>query len=294
MFATSPVKNSTNHYGGNYNKSVTIGGVPDNIDNPTPDNHLRFNGRAFENTDFTEAYMSAWINPPSALTQDFYIFQKTNEFSFKCAKVVGGSMYLCAEYYNGSGMTLVTSTLTVTANKWTNVGVHFNRQNNKITFFKKELDATSSVTDVHTGLSPTMSINTTATNDIRTFIENNTNQTVLVDNLRIDLGHFNGIDKFIEYADENNEVTISQITNNTWTHVAATYESSKGRVKMYHNGQQVAEYNNYNVVPTNDSNQPVFIGKYGDSVITNDVMLSDVKVYDKVLTDKQISDLYNA
>ena len=63
---------------------------------------------------------------------------------------------------------------------------------------------------------------------------------------------------------------------------------------MYHDGVQVAEFNNYNVVPTNDSNQPVFIGKYGDTVISDNVMLSDVKVYDKVLTEKQISDLYAA
>ena len=289
VFASPPIKSSSNHYGGTYNKSVAIGG--------NPDNHLQFNGTSFDNVDFTESYMSSWINPPVALTQDFYIFQKTDEFSFKCAKDVSGSMYLCAEYYNGTGMTLVTSTLTVTVNKWTNVGVHFNRQNNKLTFFKKEVDVSSSEIDVHDNLSPTMSINTTATTatNIRTFIENNTSNTVVyVDNLRIDLGYFNGTDKFIEFADVNNEVSISQIENDTWTHVAATYESSKGRVKMYHNGAQVAEFNNYNVVPTNDSNQPVFIGKYGDSVITDNVMLSDVKVYDKVLTDKQISDLYEA
>jgi hypothetical protein len=123
-------------------------------------------------------------------------------------------------------------------------------------------------------------------------IVTNLSNTVYVDNLRIDLGHFSGTDKFIEFADTNNEVSIPQITNDTWTHVAATYESAKGRVKMYHDGAQVAEFNNYNVVPTNDSNQPVFIGKYGDTVISDNVMLSDVKVYDKVLTEKQISDLY--
>ena len=276
IFSTPPVRSSDNHYGGTYNKSAAIGG--------NPDNHLKFSGNAFANSDFSEAYMSAWIKPPT-LTEDFYIFKKDGEFAFKCAKTTN---YLCADF----GSTTVTSTLTVTADEWTNVGVHFNKQNGKITFFKKALSATSSEVDIKT--SQTLSV-TANTNDIRTFIENNTtNQIVEVDNLRIDLGYFNGTDKFIEIADVNNEVSIPQITNDTWTHVAATYESAKGRVKMYHNGAQVAEFNNYNVVPTNDSNQPVFIGKYGDTVISDNVMLSDVKVYDKVLTDKQISDLYEA
>ena len=276
IFASPPVKSSSSHYGGTYNKSVAIGG--------DPDNHLKFSGKAFANSDFSEAYMSAWINTPT-LANDFYIFNKEGEFAFKCAS----TNYLCAKVGNGS--TFVTSTLTVTPGEWTNVGVHFNKQNGKITFFKKALSATSSEVDIKTG--QTLSV-TANTNDIRTFIENNTtNQIVEVDNLRIDLGYFNGTDKFIEIADVNNEVSIPQITND-WTHVAATYESAKGRVKMYHNGAQVAEFNNYNVVPTNDSNQPVFIGKYGDTVISDNVMLSDVKVYDKVLTDKQISDLYEA
>lgn len=276
IFASPPVRSIDSHYGGTYNKSVAIGG--------DPDNHLKFSGSAFDNSDFSESYMSAWIKPPT-FTEDFYIFKKVGEFAFKCAKTTN---YLCADF----GSTTVTSTLTVTADEWTNVGVHFNKQNGKITFFKKALSATSSEVDIKTG--QTLSV-TANTNDIRTFIENNTtNQIVEVDNLRIDLGYFNGTDKFIEIADVNNEVSIPQITNDTWTHVAATYESAKGRVKMYHNGAQVAEFNNYNVVPTNDSNQPVFIGKYGDTVISDNVMLSDVKVYDKLLTDKQIKDLYEA
>ena len=382
MFASPPVKSSSSHYGGTYtyNKSVAIGG--------NPDNHLKFSGKAFANSDFSEAYMSAWINTPT-LANDFYIFNKEGEFAFKCAK---STNYLCADF----GSTSVTSTLTVTPGEWTNVGVHFNKQNGKITFFKKSLSATSSEVDIKTG--QTLSV-TANTNDIRTYIETSTpaihawdltleagqykftqgsnsylqghnfvinvgdtmeftlsgvsahpfnlnktnttgtesqisgvtnngassdgttvsytfategtfyyncqnhaamngkiivSNTVYIDNLRIDLGYFNGTDKFIEIADVNNEVSIPTIAPDTWTHVAATYESAKGRVKMYHNGAQVAEFNNYNVVPTNDSNQPVFIGKYGDTIISDDVMLSDVKVYDKVLTDKQISDLYTA
>lgn len=280
IFASPPVKSSSSHYGGTYNKSAAIGG--------DPDNHLKFSGSAFDNSDFSESYMSAWIRTPSpTMTEDFYIFKKDGEFAFKCAKSADYN-YLCADF----GSTSVTSTLTVTPGEWTNVGVHFNKQNGKITFFKKQLNATSSEVDIKTD--QTLSV-TSNTNDIRTFINNNTtNQIVEVDNLRIDLGHFNGTDKFIEIADVNNEVSIPQITNDTWTHVAATYESAKGRVKMYHNGAQVAEFNNYNVVPTNDSNQPVFIGKYGDTVISDNVMLSDVKVYDKLLTDTQIKDLYEA
>ena len=388
IFASPPVRSSDNHYGGTYNKSAAIGG--------NPDNHLKFSGNAFANSDFSESYMSAWINTPT-LVNDFYIFKKDGEFAFKCAKTTN---YLCADI----GSTSVTSTLTVTPGEWTNIGVHFNKQNGKITFFKKSLSATGSEVDIKTD--QTLSV-TANTNDIKTYIEtttpvsstpathawaltldagqykftqgsnsylqghnfvinvgdtmeftlsgvsahpfnlNTTNtigtasqisgvtnngastdgttvsytfategtfyyncqnhaamngkiivtnlsNTVYVDNLRVDLGYFNGTDKFIEFADTNNEVSIPTITNDTWTHVAATYESAKGRVKMYHDGVQVAEFNNYNVVPTNDSNQPVFIGKYGDTVISDNVMLSDVKVYDKVLNDKQISDLYAA
>jgi hypothetical protein len=119
------------------------------------------------------------------------------------------------------------------------------------------------------------------------------NQHVLIDNLRLDLGHFDGLTKFYDIADSNNEIELAKIPANTWTHLAATYESAKGRVKMYHDGAQIGEFNNYNVAPTDDSNQKVFIGKYNDNVLTNDTLLSDITVYDKVFTDGQVKDLYN-
>jgi len=62
---------------------------------------------------------------------------------------------------------------------------------------------------------------------------------------------------------------------------------------MYHDGFQIGEFNNYNVTPTDDSNQTVYIGKYNDNVLTNNTLLSDITVYDRVFTDSQVKDLYN-
>lgn len=283
-FALDPIKSSTNHYGGTYNKSVEIGGLQGN------NNSIVFSGEAFSNLDFSESYMSSWINTP-VLNNDMCIFKKTDNFEFKLNKTTNT---LSAEYYDtvASQSNLITSSLSVANDTWTNIGVHFNKQNNNVTFFKKTTDSVPAESDVHSNIN--LAFNNSVQTDLKCFIDKTSDddQKVFIDNLRIELGHFHGINKFYEIADSNNEISINQISAGTWTHVAATYENSKGRVRMYHDGEQVGELNNYNITPTDDSNQPVFIGKYNNNIISDDTLLSDVIVYDKSFTPGQIKDLY--
>jgi hypothetical protein len=252
-----------------------------------------FNGGAFSNLDFSESYLSAWINVPETLSNDVCIFKKDDNFAFKCDKTTN---VLSVEYLvlGGSTSNVVTSTLALANNTWTNVGVHFNRQNEKVTFFKKT--AASALADSEVKSNLILNFNNSINTDLRCFMDETVaaNQIVLVDNLRVELGHFDGINKFYEFADSNNEIELLRVPANTWTHVAATYESAKGRVKMYHDGKQIGEFNNYNVAPTDDINQKVYIGKHNTNVITTGTLLSDITVYDRVFTDNQVNDLYES
>ena len=281
FFSADPVLNSLNHYGGTYNKSVEIGQTD-----------IIFNGGAFSNLDFSESYLSAWINIPGTLSNDVCIFKKANNFAFKCNKTTN---VLSAEYLvpGTSTSNVVTSTLALANSTWTNVGVNFNRQNKNVTFFKKT--AASAVAESQVLSNLTLNFNNSVNTDLRCFMDETvaSTQIVLVDNLRVELGHFDGLSKFYEIADSNNEIELPKIPANTWTHLAATYESAKGKVKMYHDGVQIGEFNNYNVTPTDDSNQKVYIGKYNDNLLTNNTLLSDITVYDRVFTDSQVKDLYN-
>jgi len=285
MFTFDAVTNNLNHYGGTYNKSVEIGGLQDS------NNSIVFNGEAFSNLDFSESYMSCWINTP-VLNNDMSIFKKDDNFDFKLNKTTN---ILSAEYLVPGTATsnLITSSLSVANDTWTNVGVHFNKQNKNVTFFKKDSVSTLAESEVHSNVN--LSFNNSVETDLKCFIDKSPDddQKVLIDNLRLELGHFEGINKFYEFADSNNEIELARIPVSTWTHVAATYESAKGKVKMYHNGDQIGEFNNYNVAPTDDSNQKVYIGKHNNDSITQNTLLSDITVYDRVFTDSQVKDLYD-
>ena len=285
MFALDAEKSALNHDGSTYNKSVKIGGALGS------NNNIVFNGDVFSNLDFSESYMSSWINVPETLTNDVCIFKKDDNFAFKCDKTTN---ILSAEYLIPGTATsnVITSTLSLANDTWTNVGVHFNKQNEKVTFFKKTAASALAESDLHSNVN--LTLNNSVNTDLRCLIDKTVddNQHVLIDNLRLDLGHFDGLTNFYNIADSNNEIELAKIPEDKWTHLAATYESAKGRVKMYHDGDQIGEFNNYNVAPTDDSNQKVFIGKYNKNVLTDDTLLSDITVYDKVFSDGEVKDLY--
>jgi hypothetical protein len=283
LFAHSPIKNNTNHYGGTYNKSVEIGGMSNNS--------IVFDGFCYSNMDFSESYMSSWIKASNTLTEQVDIFHKKDNFKFSLTT----NNFLQAEFFNTktSLSNILTSQFSIDDEVWTNVGIHFNKQNNKATFYKKTNDITiPSSIDTHSNID--LSFNNTITSDIVTRVQGGGGayKCLLVDNLRIDLGFFNGINTFEEIADFHNKIAINTITNNIWTHVAATYDQSKAKIKMYHDGAKVAEYNNYNVAPTSAGTIPVHIGKYENNFMSDNIQIADIKVFDETYNEQQINQLF--
>ena len=112
---------------------------------------------------------------------------------------------------------------------------------------------------------------------------------VWVDNLRVDVGFFDGESDFVQIADVDNDVTIPEIHKDQWVHVAATYNPEAGCVKLYHSGELVGKYTNYFVNMEDGHHDDITLGSLGgDASLTDGIVLSEVNVYDRVLTDTQV------
>ena len=112
---------------------------------------------------------------------------------------------------------------------------------------------------------------------------------VWVDNLRVDVGFFDGESDFLQMADVDNDVTIPEIHKDQWVHVAATYNPEAGCVKLYHSGELVGKYTNYFVNMEDGHNDKITLGALDSgATLTDGVVLSEVNVYDRVLTDTQV------
>jgi hypothetical protein len=158
-----------------------------------------------------------------------------------------------------------------------------NKQKGELSFFKKTVAETIATTETSSNIDLNLS---ESDSDLRCYIDQLDTQsnTVLIDNMRIDLGFFSGTNKFYELTDVNNEISIKKVSQDAWTHVAASYDHSKQQVKMYHDGEQVAEYTNYNIDATTDNDQDVLVGKYGDTVISDGLQISAFDVYNSTIT----------
>ena len=115
---------------------------------------------------------------------------------------------------------------------------------------------------------------------------------VWVDNLRVDVGFFDGESDFLQMADVDNDVTIPEIHKDQWVHVAATYNPEAGCVKLYHSGELVGKYTNYFVNMEDGQHDDITLGSLrgdqGYASLTDGIVLSEVNVYDRVLTDTQV------
>ena len=188
---------------------------------------------------------------------------------------------------------VISSDIALATNEWVNIGLHMNKQKGELSFFKKTVAETIATTETSSNIDLNLS---ESDSDLRCYIDQLDTQsnTVLIDNMRIDLGFFSGTNKFYELTDVNNEISIKKVSQDAWTHVAASYDHSKQQVKMYHDGEQVAEYTNYNIDATTDNDQDVLVGKYGDTVISDGLQISAFDVYNSTMNDDQIQSLYES
>ena len=164
-----------------------------------------------------------------------------------------------------------------------------------MSFFAKEKDTLTHSHDYYEAAHTNF---TNANNDSRIFVgmgdayggSSYDYPRVLVDNLRVDVGYFDGTGHFLQLADVDNETEIPEIHKDQWAHVAATYDPDSACVKLYHNGELVGKYANY-LIDMKDAegiSPDISVGRIGTTSLSDGVVLSQVNVYDRVLSETQI------
>ena len=69
----------------------------------------------------------------------------------------------------------------------------------------------------------------------------------------------------------------------------STYNPEAGCVKLYHSGELVGKYTKYFVNMEDGHNDKITLGALDSgATLTDGVVLSEVNVYDRVLTDTQV------
>jgi len=86
--------------------------------------------------------------------------------------------------------------------------------------------------------------------------------------------------------------TVGSLSTGTWYHLVSTYDSSNNTTNYYLDGANVGSFN---VDQPHSSGNELTLGTHYDGRGKNyhDGSLDDLKIYDKVLTDTDVSDLYN-
>ena len=283
LFSAQPTFST--RYAGTHNQSALFGYTGD-----APDVNLVFNSSGLSDFDYRNSYISAWVYLESGFGKCFKIFEKGEvDLCFKVETQNGAHRLLA----NVSGVEC-DSGIDIPETEWVNVGLHISKQSSTVGFFKKELgeehhswyqksghssyEDVNNDTSVYVGLSKYGSY---ANDDL-------SGHRAWMDNLRVDVGFFDGESDFAQIADVDNEVTIPEIHKDQWAHVGATYDPNSACVKLYHNGNIVGKYTNYTVNMTDPDNADVCVGKLGSGEMAGGVVVSEVNIYDRVLTDNQM------
>jgi hypothetical protein len=87
--------------------------------------------------------------------------------------------------------------------------------------------------------------------------------------------------------------TVPQV--GVWYHVAGTYDSSSGYLKLYVNGVQEGSAYAYAGFPLNYGTRPIFIGTTGESFDGKlEGTVDEVSIYSRALSTNEIQAIYNA
>ncbi len=294
LFSKQPTFHAS--YGGTHNQSVLLGCA---VDDTTGSTSLVFSGKesGLSEFDYTDSYISAWIyienkhdeSTTSLVGRCFKIFEKGDSLCFKVEEA-GGNNRIKATV----GGVECDSTINVNVKKWVNVGLHISKQNQTVTFFAKEKDTLTSSHDIYEKANHTSF--TSVNNSSPIFVgmgdaygdSDYAYPRVYIDNLRVDVGFFDGKGHYLQLAEVDNDTEIPEIHKDQWAHVAATYDPQSACVKLYHNGEIVGKYNNYLIDLQDGEHGEINIGKIGSTSLSDGVVLSEVNVYDRVLSDTQI------
>ena len=288
-------------YKGSHNQSVLIGYDPSEPANSTPIS-LVFSGNetGLSEFDYTDSYISSWVYVAKRHDQDatslvgtcFKIFSKgENNICFKVEEVSGNNRLRATV-----GGVSIDSGININSGKWVNVGLHISKQNETVSFFAKEKDTLTHSHD-YTEIAHTSFTNVNNNSPILVGVGDEYGAIgsydyprAWIDNLRTDVGYFDGQGHFLQLADVDNETEIPEIHKDQWAHVAATYDPSSACVKLYHNGELVGKYANYliDMKDTEGYSPDISVGRIGTTSLSDGAVLSGVNVYDRVLSETQI------
>lgn len=92
------------------------------------------------------------------------------------------------------------------------------------------------------------------------------------------------------FAAENLQYITGTFHLNTWIFITLTYQQSNKEAKIYLNGTNVATRTNTKDFRTNNN---ITIGATSGNVLTSQGYIDDFRIYDIVLTQSEITNLYN-
>lgn len=119
------------------------------------------------------------------------------------------------------------------------------------------------------------------------------NFTGELDNVMIHQGILSDSD-IATLATINNPVyTTCNITADTWTHIAATFNKTNNQVCVYQDGLHTGCYKNYLVDFTTigSNNNDIFIATTGNNIEFLDAIVDDIRVYNRFMTHSNVLEL---
>lgn len=230
-------------------------------------------------SEFNQMTLCAWVNTASGSTRT--LVHKDGCFTWSLNG--SGNMQLLLK---GNNESTLTSTTTIPDNTWTHVAASVDQFNSKVSFFTDGIFSSSNdlVIDV-----PQTASDLFIGWDSNTTYYNGKMDDVLIYNEALTNDKISTIGDLTTQS--SYYIVSDSVSTDTWTHVAATYDKDAGIINLYHNTSNVASYSNYNVDVGSNTNV-VTIGKSDTSTYYYGKM-DDVRIYDKVLTQSNVSSLYN-
>ena len=177
-------------------------------------------------------------------------------------------------------------TLSETDNKWIHISIYVNYSNSTINLYVNGLKITTfydvSFADSH--------------QIDQIFIGKNKSEDYLhgdIDNIQMYQGHMddNDVQNIYISSIQDDQYIPPSIQENTWTHVAASFDKSNKEIRLYHNGDHIASHLDYNPVNIGDNiSTNILLGKDADHLYYG--KMNDVRVYQRVLPNTELREIY--
>jgi len=229
------------------------------------------------NSDFNQMTLSAWVNTTTGSAHT--LAHKEAVFTW------GIDANGFTTFSNNSFSALCTSN--ITNDTWTHLATTVDQWQSKVSFYQNGVLVNSN--DLAAFNLPKNNSNLLIGWDSNSTYYNGKLDDVLIYDTVLNATALSDIGSLVTQS--SNYSASATVSNNTWTHVAATYDNATSEIQLYHDGSNVASYSNYSM-NVGSNNSSLLIGRQDTSTYYYGAM-DDVRIYSKALSQGDVSTLYD-